>query len=152
MEPIVAARAALIRELEGVVSDDSAALDAGFDAPRALAIDALGELRAVESVDLLLRHATYRADEIVRALSHLDGRPAVRALVNIGFGSVPRVLRNEVLTSASPEALTCYALVIRYVFPDAKTARAFVDAYDPGYTLAARAKLDELKQELAKLP
>ena len=62
------------------------------------------------------------------------------------------LLESRNLVSASPEALRCYAIVVRYVLFDGKTARAFVDAYDPGYTPEARAKLDELKKELAKLP
>jgi hypothetical protein len=57
-----------------------------------------------------------------------------------------------VLAEASPDTLHRYAIVIRFVFPDAKTTRAFVEAYDPQYTPGARAKLEELKKELAKFP
>lgn len=56
------------------------------------------------------------------------------------------------LAEASPDTLHRYAIVIRFVFPDAKTTRAFVEAYDPQYTPGARAKLEELKKELAKFP
>jgi hypothetical protein len=152
IKPLVDGRKSAIDELNAVVRAEPQLIDVNFSAPKLLAINALGSLKAVESVDLLVGQVTYRAQEVADDFSRLSGRPAVRALVAVGVSAVPHVLRSEVLTGASPEALECYALVLRYVFPDAKTARSFVDAYDPGYTPEARAKLEELKKELAKLP
>jgi hypothetical protein len=108
----------------------------------------------VEAVPFLVRKIEwtvvgFRFDYVEDRYS---GKPALQALIRIGLPSVTGILKNDEIKGATPEALARFAIVIREVFPDAKTARAFVDAYDPGYTPEARAKLDELKKELAKLP
>jgi hypothetical protein len=117
----------------------------------AWAIRQLAQLKAVEAASLLTQRIEYDHD-LITADSKYGKMIVVGALVEIGLGAVPGVLSPDVLSGTSPEALRRIAIVVRDVFPDAKTARAFVDAYDPGYTPAARAKLDELKKELAKLP
>ena len=147
-----APRHAVIEHLMGFAGRSSDERDAEFFAAKFLAMNCLGELRAEEAIPLLIRGIEYRPHEVVSEDSPFLGAPAARALARIGLPSVVRILRADVVSDASPEALRRYALVIRYVFPDAKTAKAFVDAYDPGYTPEARAKLDELKKELAKLP
>jgi hypothetical protein len=52
---------------------------------------------------------------------------------------------------ASPEALRRFALVVRYVFPDGKTARVFFEVYDPGFQDVYK-KHAELRKHLAELP
>jgi hypothetical protein len=127
------------------------ALEAG-QSPRGLAMRMLGGMKADVAVADLVAAINETENEITER-TLFSGKPAVGALVEIGLPSVKYILSNaRVLTGADEKALRRFALVIRCVFPDAKTAQAFVDAYDPGYTPKARAKLDELKQELAKLP
>jgi len=116
---------------------------------KAEAIWLLGHLHAEESVPALCQEVEYRVGERADELTAWGGMPAVQALMEIGFPSVKYILRPEVLQDASPERLRRFAVVVRYVFPDAKTARAFVEAYDATYATQAKTKRDELLKLLA---
>lgn len=120
--------------------------------PKVLAIRLLGETRQREAVALLLPHIGYSPPEVTSEPTILSGKPVVTALIEIGLPAVREVLSTKTLTTADADALGRFALVVRYVFPDAKTARAFVAAYDPGYDAAAKAKHAQLQELLAKLP
>lgn len=145
-------RAEVIEQLASVIRANPQKVDVQFFAPKALAIEALGKLKGDESIPVLVAEIEYRAAEIVDADVPWAGMPAVRALIDIGFPSVKYVLQRGVLEAASPEALRRFALVVRYVFPDAKTARVFIEVYDPAYTDGARVKHGELRKLLAELP
>jgi hypothetical protein len=143
-------RTEAIDQLVAVVKANAQEEDLDFGAPKALAIEALGKLKAEESLPLLVGQIRYWASEIISADKMWDGMPAVGALIDVGLPSVIYLLRPAVLEAATAEELPRFAIVVRYVFPDAKTARAFVGAYDPGYSSEARAKHDELLKLLAR--
>jgi hypothetical protein len=112
----------------------------------------LGELHAVEAVPLLLRRAELMSPAGVQWDIYADryvAWPALQALSQMGMPAAVGILKSDVLAAAPDYMLHRYALVIRDVFPDKKTALAFVDAYDPGYTAEARTKLVELRKQLA---
>jgi hypothetical protein len=121
----------------------------GIYPPKHLAIRTLGKLKSESAIPLLISEIEYNSGEEIAEDSPFAGMPAVRALYDIGFPAVRQLLGNTHLSGASPEALRRFGLVIRYVFPDAKTARTFVEAYDPGYTDEGRANRAQLLKLLA---
>lgn len=146
------ARDKVVAQFVAVIEAEPQDMDRTLYAPRALALDALGQLHADAQLPLIIGQIEYDAAELITEDVPWAGMPAVRALMGIGLPSVKYILGPEVLSGASPKALRRFAIVVRYVFPDAKTARAFLDAYDPGYDAAARAKHAELVKLVAKHP
>jgi len=121
--------------------------------PAALAIRLLGLTRDERAVPVLVRFINYNVQEEVLERTRFDGKPGAAALAQIGFPAVRYILsNNKVLAGADDEALRRFALIICDVFPDRKSARAFMEAYDPGYDAAARAKHAELVKLVAKYP
>jgi hypothetical protein len=151
VERVRQARAAAIEELLNVLRENPRVYDAEFGSAKYLAIRALGDLKAEEAVPLLAANVEYHCHGMDDRPGAFLGTPAGLALAQIGMPAVLHLLRPDVVAGATPEQLRRFALVVRYVFPDARTARAFVEAYNPGYTEEARAKHGELKKILAEL-
>jgi hypothetical protein len=120
-------------------------------AARGLAMGLLGKTRAEEALPILVKHIGDVWPDYVSERGLFTAKPAMRALVEIGLPAVKHLCSPATLGETKADDLHRYALVIRHVFPDAKTARAFVEAYDPGYNDSAKAKHAELKKLLAEL-
>jgi hypothetical protein len=147
----LAERAAAIRQFVAVIEASPEESDLARGSAKALALEALGTLRAREELPLLMREMgcveTWPGEP-----SPVAGRPAIRALIRIGLPAVEALLAPGALEHASERTLDMTSRVVRYVFPNAATARAFVEAYDPGYSEAARKNRDALVKLITALP
>jgi hypothetical protein len=147
----LAERATAIRQFVGVVEANPQKHDDGPAPAKALALESLGALGAREELPLLVREIDYLVFE-PDGLSPWTGRPAVRALIRIGLPAVKELLGPAALERAPARTLDNVAKVVRYVFPNRETARAFVEAYDPGYSEPARKNRGILLEFMSHLP
>jgi hypothetical protein len=144
-------RTIAIRQFVGVIEANPQAHDVGPESAKALALESLGTLCAHEELPLLVREIDY----LVLARDGLEpwaGRPAVQALIRIGLPAVKELLGPAALERAPARTLDNVAKVVRYVFPNRETARAFVEAYDPGYSEPARKNRGILLEFMSHLP
>ncbi|MCI0421584.1 MAG: hypothetical protein L0312_20555 [Acidobacteria bacterium] len=114
-----------------------------------LAIDLLGEFRAVEAVEFLIRDVEFSPPSLRGELSRLGAYPSARALVNIGNQSGEEILA-FVHPQVSDKAIKLYAQVIRQV-DGAEVGRCRIQkALEGNITSDKRAALEKLLRVFEK--
>lgn len=136
----------LLRMAETEVKSQNQQLMEFQDSPKHLAIALLGELRAVEGVEVLIKNIALLGGSLLATLNPTERLPAVQSLIQIGSPSVKGILtRLAMPTPVEERDIRFYALVIHGV-----------DGYDVGLyrlqsALRNKESSDVQKQNIVKL-